>query len=124
MEIIISNSSNKAIYEQITSQIKGKVMKGELKTGDPLPGIRSLAKSLHISVITVQHAYEELQKDGFIETIAGKGTYISLKNKDFLKEEQLRQAEDKLQEVVDIAKTNGIGLDKLIKSLTLFYEEE
>ncbi len=124
MEIFISNSSGKAIYEQITSQIKAKVMSGELKHGDGLPGIRSLAKSLHISVITVQHAYEELQRDGFIETVAGKGTFIALKNKDFLREEQLRRAEDRLSEVVDIAKTNGISLETLINSLKLMYEDD
>lgn len=123
MEIYISNSSGKAIYEQITSQIKAKVMGGELKHGDALPGIRSLAKSLHISVITVQHAYEELQRDGFIETVAGKGTFIALKNKDFLREEQLRLAELKLQEVVDIARTNDIALETLMNSLKLLYED-
>ena len=81
MEIILSNSSARPIYEQIASQIKAKVMSGELKTGDGLPGMRSLAKSLHVSVITVQHAYEDLQKEGFIETVAGKGAFVAAQNK-------------------------------------------
>ena len=86
MEIIISTNSQKPIYEQITSQIKEKVMRGELKHGDAIPSMRALAKSLHISVITVQRAYEELQRDGFIETVVGKGSFISASNKDFWQE--------------------------------------
>lgn len=124
MEIVISSSSGKAIYEQITSQIKAKVMNGELQNGDALPGIRSLAKELHISVITVQHAYEELQRDGFIETVAGKGTFVSLKNRDFVREEQLREIERRLEEAADRAKTAGIGLDTLVRSLSLYFEED
>lgn len=124
LEIILSNSSAKPIYEQISSQIKAKVMSGELKTGDGLPGMRSLARSLHVSVITVQHAYEDLQKEGFIETVAGKGAFVAAQNKDFLREEQLRIAEGKLQEAADIGKTHGIELSRLIQILTLFYEED
>ena len=97
MEIILSNSSARPIYEQIASQIKAKVMSGELKTGDGLPGMRSLAKSLHVS---------------------------AAQNKDFLREEQLRIAEEKLQEAAGIGKTNGIELSRLIQALTLFYEED
>ena len=110
MEIILSNSSNKPIYEQITSQMKGMIMRNELKTGDALPSMRGLAKSLHISVITAQHAYEDLQRDGFIETIAGKGTFVAAQNRDFIREEELRIAEEKLSEAADIAKRNGIPL--------------
>ena len=77
MEIILSNSSNEPIYQQITSQIKTMIIDGTLKTGDSMPSMRNLAKSLHVSVITAQHAYEDLQKDGFIETVAGKGTFVS-----------------------------------------------
>lgn len=123
MEIILTNSNTKPIYEQITSQIKAMIMGGSLKTGDPLPSMRALAKELHISVITAQHAYEDLQRDGFITTIAGKGTFVAAQNKDFIREEQLRSAEEKLRDVADIGRTNGIALADLIKILTMFYEE-
>lgn len=77
MEIIISNNANKPIYEQITSQIKAMIMSGELQAGDAIPSMRSLAKSIHVSVITVQKAYEDLQRDGFIETTVGRGSFVS-----------------------------------------------
>lgn len=124
MEIIISSNTNKPIYEQITSQIKAMVMNGELKQGEPIPSMRALAKSLHISVITVQRAYEDLQRDGFIETTVGKGSYISASNKDFYQEEQQKCIEKHLAEAVDIAKKCGIRQEKLIELITLFYEEE
>ena len=124
MEIILSNSNAKPIYEQITSQIKAMIMRGDLKTGDSLPSMRDLAKELHISVITAQHAYEDLQRDGFITTIAGKGTFVAAQNKDFIREEQLRGAEEKLRDVAEIGRTSGIALNDLIKILTLFYEED
>lgn len=124
MEIILSNSSPKPIYEQITSQIKGMIMSGELKSGDAMPSMRGLAKSLHISVITAQHAYEDLQRDGFIETVAGKGTFVAAQNRDFIREEQLRMAEEKLSEVARIGRENDISLERLVKILTMFYGEE
>lgn len=124
MEIILSNSSPKPIYEQITSQIKGMIMSGELKSGDAMPSMRGLAKSLHISVITAQHAYEDLQRDGFIETVAGKGTFVAAQNRDFIREEQLRMVEEKLSEVARIGRENDISLERLVKILTMFYEEE
>ena len=124
MEIILSNSSPKPIYEQITSQIKGMIMSGELKSGDAMPSMRGLAKSQHISVITAQHAYEDLQRDGFIETVAGKGTFVAAQNRDFIREEQLRMAEEKLSEVARIGRENDISLERLVKILTMFYEEE
>ena len=96
MEIIISNNANKPIYEQITSQIKAMVMSGELQAGDAIPSMRSLAKSIHVSVITVQKAYEDLQRDGFIETTVGRGSFISAQNKEFYQEEQQRLAEEHL----------------------------
>lgn len=124
MDIIISSNTSKPIYEQITSQIKALVMSGELQTGDPIPSMRSLAKSLHISVITVQKAYEDLQRDGFIETTVGRGSFISAQNRDFIQEEQQRLAETHLQEAAEIGRTNGISLEKLTELLTLFYTEE
>ena len=83
MEIIISNNANKPIYEQITSQIKAMIMSGELQAGEAIPSMRSLAKSIHVSVITVQKAYEDLQRDGFIETTVGRGSFVSAQNKEF-----------------------------------------
>lgn len=77
MEIIISNNANKPIYEQITSQMKAMIMSGELQAGDAIPSMRALAKSIHVSVITVQKAYEDLQRDGFIETTVGRGSFVS-----------------------------------------------
>ncbi len=121
MEIIISSNANKPIYEQITSQIKAMIMSGELKTGDPIPSMRSLAKSIHVSVITVQRAYEDLQRDGFIETTVGRGSFVSAQNKDFIKEEKQKQIEEHLLMVVDMAKSNGIDLEKLIDLLFIFY---
>lgn len=124
MEIIISNRSGKPIYEQITAQVKSAIMSGELQPGDPLPSMRALAKSLHISVITTQRAYEDLQRDGFIDTITGRGSFVAVQNKDIIQEEQLRNAENHLQEAAEIGRTHGISLEKLIEILTMFYSEE
>ena len=124
MEIIISSSTKKPIYEQITSQIKAMIMTGELETGQSLPSMRALAKSIHVSVITVQRAYEDLQRDGFIETTVGRGSFVSAQNKDFIQEEQQRKVEEYLLQAVDIAKTNGITAETLCQLLTLFYEGE
>ena len=86
--------------------------------------MRSLAKSIHVSVITVQKAYEDLQRDGFIETTVGRGSFISARNKDFFQEEQQRRAEEHLQEAADIARASGIPLSKMVELLTIFYQEE
>lgn len=123
MELIISNNTSKPIYEQITSQIKAMIISGELQSGEPIPSMRSLAKSLHISVITVQKAYEDLQRDGFIETTIGKGSFVSAGNKDFYQEEQQRRAEEHLQEAVEIARSSHISLEKLTALLALFYND-
>ncbi|WP_298483618.1 GntR family transcriptional regulator [uncultured Ruminococcus sp.] len=124
MEIVISSNTSKPIYEQITSQIKAQIMDGKLRTGDPIPSMRSLAKSLHVSVITVQRAYEELQRDGFIETTVGRGSFVAAQNQSFYQEEQQRQAEEHLLAAAEIARTSGIPLSKLVELLTMFYQEE
>ena len=124
MEIIISSNTSKPIYEQITSQIKALIMSGELETGEPIPSMRALAKYLHVSVITVQKAYEDLQRDGFIETTVGRGSFVAAQNKDFYQEEQQRQAEEHLQAAANIGRTSGISLGKLIELLSIFYQEE
>ena len=123
MEIIISNSSDKPIYEQISSQIKNKIMNGTLETGEMLPSMRALAKDLHISVITVQRAYEHLTRDGFIETVSGKGSFVASQNKEFIQEEQLRKAEELLQQVVDIGRSHGISYEQMANILKVLYEE-
>ena len=123
MDIIISNNSSKPIYEQITSQLKAQIMDGVLKPGEPLPSMRALARSLHISVITVQKAYEDLQRDGFIETTVGRGSFVSARNRDFYQEEQQRRAEAHLEEAAGIGRQSGIPLEKLVELLTLFYQE-
>lgn len=123
MEIIISSNTSKPIYEQITSQMKAMIMSGELVTGDPIPSMRSLAKTIHVSVITVQKAYEDLTRDGFIETTVGRGSFVAAQNKDFIQEEQQRRAEEHLIIAVDIARTNGIPLSKMTELLKIFYEE-
>ena len=123
LEIIISQKTNQPIYEQITSQVKEMVMDGRLKHGDPIPSMRSLAKSLCISVITVQRAYDDLQKAGFIETTVGKGSFISTNGKLFYQEELQKRAEKHLTEAAKIARSSGIPLEKLIELLKIFYEE-
>lgn len=123
MDIIISSNTAKPIYEQITLQIKEMIMKGELKTGDAIPSMRSLAKSIHVSVITVQKAYEDLQRDGFIETTVGRGSFVAAQNKNFIQEEQQKKIEEHLILATEIARTNGIKLEKLIELLTIFYTE-
>lgn len=124
MEIIISNSSNKPIYEQICLQVKSLIMNGTLSAGEPLPSMRSLAKDLHISVITVQRAYEDLTRDGFIETVSGKGSFVSSQNQGFIQEEQLRIAEDFLRQAAEIGRSHGIAFEQMANILKLYYEEE
>ena len=124
MEIIISNNVNKPIYEQITSQIKAMIMSGELQSGEALPSMRAIARSIHVSVITVQKAYEDLQRDGFIETTVGRGSFVAARNKEFYQEEQQRIAEEHLQAAAEIGRINNISLEKLTELLALFYQEE
>lgn len=124
MEIILSNASPKPIYEQITSQIKAMIMNGELKAGDPMPSMRKLAKELHVSVITTQRDYDDLQKDGFIVTVPAKGTFVSAQNQDFIREENRRRVELLLTDAVELAKENGIELEELRTTLDVLYQEE
>ena len=124
MNIIISNNRDKPIYEQIVSQIKKMIMSEELLAGDSLPSMRSLAKSIHVSVITVQRAYEELQRDGFIETEIGRGTYVLAINKEFYKEQQQKRIEEYMQLAIEAAKENAMPLEKMIDILKILYLEE
>ena len=124
MEIVVSNKASRPLYEQIVSQIKVQVMSGDLKSGEALPSIRSLAKSLQISVLTMQKAYDILQEDGFTETTAGKGCYVSVRNQGFYLEEQQKKIEGCFNDAIEMARMSGIPLEKLISLLTLLYEEE
>ena len=123
MEIILSSNTSKPIYEQITSQFKAMIMSGELGAGAPIPSMRSLAKTIHVSVITVQKAYEDLTRDGFIETTVGRGSFVAAQNKDFIQEEQQKRVEEHLVAAAELARTSGISLDKITELLKLFYEE-
>ena len=124
MEIIVSNKASRPLYEQISTQIKGAIMSGELKAGEAIPSVRAMARSLHISILTVQKAYSTLQEDGFIETTAGKGCYVSAQNQDFYLEEQQKKIEERFLEAIEIARASGISFDKMIELLTILYEEE
>ena len=124
MDIIISNASDLPIYEQISSQIKALIMNGTLKEGELLPSIRVIAKELKVSVITTKRAYADLERDGFIEVVQGRGSFVSSPNLDFIREEQLRNAEMHLKKAVEIAQVGNISLKELMEMLTLIYEGE
>jgi GntR family transcriptional regulator len=124
MDIIISNASGHPIYEQIARQIKNLIISGDLNEGDPLPSMRLLARELRISVITTKRAYEELERDGFIDTRTGKGSFVAAANIDFMREEHLRTIEEHLKQVVSSANITGLTLEELVEMLTLIYREE
>lgn len=124
MDIIITNSSNEPIYSQITTQIKAMIMSGELKEGDALPSMRNLAQQLRISVITTKRAYEDLERDGFIESYTGKGSFVKAQNKEFLREEILRQIEELLSKACEQADLHDISLEEMKEMLELVYTQE
>ena len=124
MNIFISNSGEQPIYEQSTGQSKEMILRGELKGGDALPSMRGLAKDLHISVITTKRAYEELERDGFIHTMVGKGSFVADANMEMMKEEQFRRIEEILAEGVALAKRSGIDCEELQEIIRMVYEEE
>lgn len=123
MKIIISNSSNQPIYEQISSQIKGMILKGALNEEDLLPSIRRLAKDLQISVITTKRAYDELEKEGFIETMQGKGSYVAGQNKELMREKKLTVIEEKLYEVVEESRLLGLTYEEIKEMLSILFGE-
>lgn len=124
MDIIISNSSNDPIYEQIEKQMKNLIFNGELSEGEPLPSIRSLAKELKISVITTKKAYEKLEEDGFIDTVPGKGSYVAGQNKEILRENRIKVIEEKLAEAVEASKIIDLSLNELKEILEVLYKDE
>ncbi len=124
MDCSISHSSSQPIYEQIVNQIKNQILAGKLQEGELLPSIRVLAQQLRISVITTKRAYDELEQQGFLRSVAGKGTFVAAADLSFLQEEKLRQLENLLQKAVDAARMHGISLEELIRILTFIYQEE
>jgi len=123
VDIIISNSSGKPIYEQITDQVKEQIMAGALAAGDALPSMRLLAKELRISVITTKRAYEELERDGFLENVPGKGCFVAPQNRELLREAQLRRVEEKLTQAIEEARRGAVSLEELKEMLTELYQE-
>ena len=123
MNIIIRNSGDTPIYEQIVTQVKNAIVAGELREGEALPSMRLLAKELRISLITTKRAYEELEREGFLDTMAGKGCFVARKNLELVREEQLRRAEDGLQKAVDAARIGNISLEELTEMLRTLYRE-
>ena len=123
MDIIISNMVDEPIYLQIENQIKTKIMNGELAAGEALPSMRNLAMQLRISVITTKRAYEELERDGFIESYTGRGCFVKAQNAKLLRGESLRQTRELLSKAVDKAKLSGIDLDELKEILEKEYKK-
>lgn len=123
MDIILSNSSDEPIYKQISDQIKSHIMNGNLKSGDALPSMRVLASKLRISVITTKRAYEELEREGFIESFSGKGCFVKNQNVEFLREENYRQTEILIEKACERAKMCGLTIDDMKQMIELIYGE-
>ena len=121
MDIILSNSSAEPIYAQIVSQVKTQIMNGTLKASEALPSMRTLAAQLRISVITTKRAYEELERDGFIENFAGKGCFVKRQNTDFLREEAVRQTEELIAAACEKARLCGLTADELKEMIDIVY---
>lgn len=124
MNIIIRNNSTKPIYEQIKEQFMEQIVKGELREGEKLPSIRFLAKELRISVITTKRAYDELERDGFINSVQGKGSFVAIQNEELIKEENLRKIEKSLKEVLYLASVTGITRKELVEMMELLEAED
>ena len=124
MDILLSNSSGKPIYQQIADQVKEQVCSGALTAGEALPSMRLLAKELRISVITTKRAYEELEREGFLTTVPGKGCFVAPQNPELVREDTLRRAEEHLSHAVDVAKAGGVTLAELTETLNLLYGDE
>ena len=122
MDIIISNSAGVPIYEQITQQMKGLILRGELREGEALPSMRLLAKELRISVITTKRAYEE--REGFLTTVPGKGCFVAPRDLELVREDCLRRVEEHLSQAVQIAKVGGVTLPELADALTILYGDD
>lgn len=123
MDILIDNKSGAPIYDQIYSQIKTQIISGALREDELLPSIRNLAKDLRISVITTKRAYEDLERDGFVVTVAGKGCFVAPRNLELMREEHRKKVEEALTKAIEQAKAASIDLPELVEMLTLLYEE-
>ena len=123
MDIIITNQSDRPIYEQIMDQIKAQIMNGELKEGDALPSMRLLAKELRISIITTKRAYEELEREGYIESYTGKGSFVKGVNHEMVKESVMFEIENLMEEVLEKAALAKVPFDELVERMKLLYEE-
>lgn len=123
MNIIITNSGGVPIYEQIASQIKGLILGGELKEGDPLPSMRALAQDLRVSVITTKRAYEILEGQGFIQSFTGRGSFVSAADPEMLRENNLREIEEHLSAAAEIAKRSSVSKQELLDILGVFFDE-
>ena len=124
MDIILTNAASQPIYDQIVSQVKAQILSGTLKEGDALPSLRALAKDLRISVITTKRAYEELEREGFIVSLTGKGSFVAGANTELIREEHLRRLEDHLREAISLSHLCGLDLDGLTSILSMLYKEE
>ena len=124
MDIKIINAGGVPIYEQIVSQVKAKIIAGELREGDALPSMRLLAKELRISVITTKRAYEELEREGFIVSMTGKGSFVAGRDLVFVREEQLRQIEEHMAAIAELAASCKLSFDELVEMLRLMFEGE
>lgn len=124
MEIIISNSSNQPIYEQIVRQVKGQIMAGDLVAGEQLPSIRALANSLRVSAITTKRAYADLETQGFIETVQGKGSFVAGGNDELLREERLREVEAHLGKAIDAGRALDLADEELIEMMRTLLESD
>ncbi|EKU17554.1 MULTISPECIES: GntR family transcriptional regulator [Bacillota] len=122
MNIQINNSSDDPIYLQIKNQIKAQIISGELKVGEQLPSIRFLAKELRVSMITAKRAFDELELDGFINSVQGKGNFVAAQNRELIREEYLKRIESKLQEVVELSEIVGVSNDELVQMLRSYVE--
>lgn len=124
MEIVLSNSSELPIYQQVAGQVRAQVMDGTLRAGERLPSIRALATQLRVSALTTKRAYQDLEAQGLIHTVPGKGCFVSGENLELLREERLRMVERSLARAVDDARAAGIGDDELREMLDIQLEEE
>lgn len=123
MQLYIDNRSSQPIYEQICTQIKGQIIGGSLQQDEPLPSIRSLAKDLRISVITTKRAYEELEREGFIYTVAARGSFVARRNLQLLRESNLRQIEEHMQKISQLAAACGLSGEDLAEMFRTLMEE-
>lgn len=124
VKILLSNASPHPIYEQIANQIRAQILNGELREGEPLPSIRKLALTLQISVITTKRAYDELEGEGLIDTVGGKGTFVASPNMEFLREKRVASVEAKLREAVEEARASGLHPEEILELLSLLLEPD